>query len=226
MTPPQNDSDHSADLDDDGDEYMFIPRGPHFLTHVETFNAPLNVAVAHDDTATDANMQMKAINNLGNTRVSVDSRYAGTFDVNTMFAQADVLTWDGSSFDAHYDDDDSDSDDDDDGDDDSTKSSSSAPSTATNVARSYEDDLNMASKKGKVRMYLPAFAATTTTATAQPASTSAGRCLEYDKISSSQIQGWVGTPPRPPPPPHGFPGNQSHVMVVSSLSGAQLILQP
>ena len=217
---PSNSSDSDSD-DDDGIDDGFGPHGPNFLTRVETFNAPLNVMVMHDPSATLANFQMVAANNLGNTRVTLDSSYAGTFDVSTMFAQADVLTWDGTDFDANYDDD-GDSDSDDDGDDDDSSSNSTLSSRA--IADN-DRPVNLSAKKGKVRMYLPSFEATTTTTTAEASSTSgAGRCLEYDLISSSEIRGWVGTPPRPPS--NGPRDNQSHVDVMSSLSGAQLVLQP
>ena len=103
-----------------------------------------------------------------------------------------------------------------------------APAATDNV-----NYVNLAAKKGKVRMYLPAFAVTTTSTASSAVSTAAvdgpGRCLEYDLISSSQIRGWVGVPPRPQPQPGPFGAimaNQSHVEVVSSLSGAQLVLQP
>ena len=99
------------------------------MTHVETFNAPLNMDVSHEEGSGDTNFRVRVMNNLGTTRVSLDNRFAGTFDVNTMFARADVLTWDGTSFDEQYDlDDDGDvSDDEDDEGYDSSSSSSAKP---------------------------------------------------------------------------------------------------
>lgn len=239
LTPPSSDDDNSDSDSDNDDDGPPPPPGPNFLTHVETFNAPLNVAIVHDVSANPVNMQMRAANNLGNTRVTLDNNYAGTFDVNTMFAQADVLTWDGTDFNTHYDSDSDDSDDDSSSNNSASSSKSSSSSSSSSsvapsavvAARSVNsnlDHIDMSMKKGKVRMYLPSLSATTTTAAAAASTaTGAGRCLEYDLISSSQILGWVGVPPRPPPPPMGpKSGNQSHVEVVSSLTGAQLILQP
>ncbi|KAI1794120.1 hypothetical protein LXA43DRAFT_971383 [Ganoderma leucocontextum] len=198
------------------------PPGAQFYTYAETFNAPLNVAVAHAADSPKANFRLRAVNNLGNTHVALDSKYEGTFDVNTMFAQADVLTWDGTQFDDNYDDD---SDDDDDGGSNPTLSTSSSSSTPTS---SNDPDLT---EDAKVRMFLPSLPTTTSTgddSTSSAAAQPSGRCLEYDLISPSEIRGWVGVPPRPSQRFfHGRPyDNQSHVDVVSSLSGAQLVLQP
>ncbi|TBU56370.1 hypothetical protein BD310DRAFT_882682 [Dichomitus squalens] len=224
--PPANYSSADADDDDDDDgPPPPPPPGPQFVTYAETFNAPLNVAVVHASDSPVANMRLRAVNNIGTASVSLDSRYEGTFDVNTMFAQANVLTWDGTEFDNNYD---SDSDGDDDGDPDADISSGdSASATATSTLASAASSSAGAvtqdlAAEGKVRIYLPP--SSTSSGTAQ----SSGRCLEYDLISPSEISGWVGIPPRPlltriPGRPIG---NQSHVDVVSSLTGAQLILQP
>ena len=230
--PPPTNYSFTGGSDNDGDDNIPPPPppGPQFLTYAETFNAPLNVAVVHAPDSPVANMRLRAMNNIGTTRVSLDSRYEGTFDVNTMFAQADVLTWDGSGFDDNYDDD---GDGDDDGAPDATNAGSSASATPTSTSTPASSSTpptsssvsaiaqNLAAN-GKIRMYLPP--SSTSTDSAQ----SAGRCLEYDLISPSEIRGWVGIPPRPSP--MSFHGrtftNQSHVDVVSSLTGAQLVLQP
>ncbi|KAM5532867.1 hypothetical protein V8D89_013508 [Ganoderma adspersum] len=219
---PQTANSTYDDSDDDEDGPPPPPPGAQFYTYAETFNAPLNVAVAHADDSPKANFKLRAVNNLGTTRVSLDSKYEGTFDVNTMFAQADVLTWDGTQFDDNYD---SDSDNDDDGGSQATSSTSSSPSTSTS---SSDPNVN---NDAKVRMFLPSLPTTTTTSGDSTSSTAAqpsGRCLEYDLISPSEMRGWVGVPPRPSQRFfHGRPlDNQSHVDVVSSLNGAQLILQP
>ena len=219
---------HSED-DSDSDSEESYYSGPQFLTHAETFNAPLNLAIAHALESPPANVRVRAVNNLGRTRVSLDSQYAGTFDVSTMFAQADVLTWDGIDFQEHVDDDDDGEDDgEDDGSDENEngklKSLTNSTSTATE-----DDDGESNLENAKVRLFLPSVKTTTTTSTASAsdeAATTAGRCLEYDLISSSEIRGWVGIPPRPPPVSFREYGNQSHVEVISSLNGAQLILQP
>ncbi|KAI0374044.1 hypothetical protein BV20DRAFT_962000 [Pilatotrama ljubarskyi] len=198
---------------------MFIPPemsdmpGPHFLTHAETFNAPLSAALIHDDASAAATIRMRAINNLGNTRVTVDSRYQGTFDVNTMFAQAEVLAHDGDEDNRVNDGNDVGSsalDRDDDNDDDD-----------------YDTDDYFA--RGKTLQYRSSSATTAPS----PASTSlspanASRCLDYDLISSSEIRGWVGPPPRPTPTAgvdtFKLFNSMGHIDVVSSLSGAQLVL--
>ncbi|KAI0630353.1 hypothetical protein C8Q77DRAFT_1063682 [Trametes polyzona] len=189
---------------------MFVPPeldmdGPHFLSHVETFNAPLTVSLMHDPASAPAVARMRAANNLGNTRVTVDSRFQGTFDVNTMFAPADVLAMrsPGSVDTRSEEDDDSDE----------------------FSLRLGDDDPDLVEKE-KVRMFLssgPSDASRYDSTT--PSNVS--RCLEYDLISSSEIRGWVGTPPRPSPTsPAGIKAYNSmgHVDVVSSLSGAQLVL--
>ena len=227
--PPSNTTD-TTDSDSDSDE-SFYPGGPQFLTHVETFNAPLNMDVSHEEGSGDTNFRVRVMNNLGTTRVSLDNRFAGTFDVNTMFARADVLTWDGTSFDEQYDlDDDGDvSDDEDDEGYDSSSSSSGVNDLALNTDASSSSTASPSTstagmkKNNKVRFFLPAAPSTATTDATQPS----GRFLEYDLISSSEIRGWVGIPPRPPPhPPRGLFGNQSHVDIISSLNSAQLILRP
>ncbi|KAI0780066.1 hypothetical protein C8Q74DRAFT_1367850 [Fomes fomentarius] len=231
--PQSQDNDNGSDSDDDDDK-SYHPPGPQFYNYVETFNGPLNLAVTHDADSPTANMRLRATNNLGHTRVSLDSRYAGTFDVSTMFAQADVLTWGGTTFDGLDDDGDSDSDDDGDEDDASTsnasKSSTSAAASASASAYYDDDDddddegNDNQVKKGTVRMRLPSLS--TSTSTADGSVSTAGRCLEYDLISSSEIKGWVGTPPRPLSMGYNNYGNQSHVDLISSLNGVQLILQP
>ncbi|KAI0706820.1 hypothetical protein C8T65DRAFT_223245 [Cerioporus squamosus] len=221
VPPAANSTDDDSDSDMDEADY---PRGPQFFTHAETFNAPLNMDIAHEEGSGDTNFRLRAINNLGNARVSLDSRYAGTFDVNTMFAQADVLTWDGTSFDKQYDSDDDADEDDGDGDSDD---SSSADDFAVNTdatsssSASSSSSTSGAKKANKVRLFLPDATSTDTADASEPS----GRCLEYDLISSSEIRGWVGIPPRPTRGPRPS-GNQSHVEVISSLNGAQLILQP
>ncbi|RPD68608.1 hypothetical protein L226DRAFT_318034 [Lentinus tigrinus ALCF2SS1-7] len=229
---PPNSTTTTTNLDSDSDDAPY-PSGPQFLTHAETFNAPLNMAITHEEGSGDTNFRARAMNNLGTTRVSLDSRYAGTFDVNTMFAQADVLTWDGTSFDEQYgsdnDGDVNDGDDDDDGDDDGDSQSSSGVNdlavktdVTSSSSASSSSSTGSVKKENKVRLFLPATTSTASTGTAQ----ASGRCLEYDLISSSEIRGWVGIPPRPSGGPRGPFGNQSHIDVISSLNGAQLILQP
>lgn len=233
--PQSQDNEDGSDSDDDE---PYHPPGPQFFNYVETFNGPLNLAIAHDADSPTANMRLRATNNLGHTRVSLDSRYAGTFDVSTMFAQADVLTWGGTMFDGLDDDGDSDSDSDDDASTSNASKSSTSAAASASATAYYDDDDDDGDdddddgdegndnkvKKGTVRMRLPSLS--TSTSTADGSVSTAGRCLEYDLISSSEIKGWVGTPPRPPAIGYNNYGNQSHVDLISSLNGVQLVLQP
>ncbi|KAH9892569.1 hypothetical protein C8Q73DRAFT_746417 [Cubamyces lactineus] len=222
---------------------MYVPPGidpdfgPHFLGHAETFNAPLTLALMHDEASVPATLRLRALNNLGNTRVSVDSRYEGTFDVATMFAQADVVTQHGTeSQDYHSNG----------GNDDGSDEYGSGADAASDMMNFDDDDdddvVDYGSDdyvtRGKVRMYLPSVLSTGGTSTYSAATTSASsegnasgstnRCLEYDLISSSEIRGWVGTPPRPSPTSGVAEWEQydsmGHIDIVSSLSGAQLVL--
>ena len=225
---------------------MYVPPGvdpdfgPHFLGHAETFNAPLTLALMHDEASIPATLRLRALNNLGNTRVSVDSRYEGTFDVATMFAQADVVTQHGTESQDYYSNGGNDDGNDDYG------SGADAASDMMNFDDDDDDDGDDAVDygsddyvtKGKIRMYLPSVlsaggtstysAATTSASSGGNASGSTNRCLEYDLISSSEIRGWVGTPPRPSPTSGVAEWEQydsmGHIDIVSSLSGAQLVL--
>ncbi|OJT10447.1 hypothetical protein TRAPUB_13046 [Trametes pubescens] len=197
---------------------MFVPpemanmTGPHFLTHAETFNAPLMIALMHDPASAPAVVQMRALNNLGNTHVTVDSRYEGTFDVSTMFAQADVLTKHDPTSQKY-----------------SSVNSGKGKVRLTNYEGADSDGSSWSMEKPHIYLASP-----TTTSSSPSSSASAAanqsRCLEYDLISTSEIRGWVGTPPRPPPPPPPFLDDDNefrpmgHIDVVSSLSGAQLML--
>lgn len=194
---------------------VFVPaemtdmEGPHFLAHAETFNAPLTVSVLHDSASAPAIIRMQAMNNLGNTRLSVDSRYQGTFDVNTMFAQADVLAQDAPES-LDY------------------RSSDDGRDYGAVRISNYDDDSD-GTVSEKVRMLISSAATSSSEDSSKPSTTSnLSRCLQYDLISSSEIQGWVGTPPRPSPTSSAsaryLNNNMGHLNVVSSLSGAQLVL--
>lgn len=192
---------------------MFVPpemanmTGPHFLTHAETFNAPLTISLMHDPASAPAMVQMRALNNLGNTRVSVDSRYEGTFDVSTMFAQADVLTKHDATSQKY-----------------SSVNSGKGSMRLTNYEGADSDSSSSSMEKHRVLLASP----TTTSSSSSSSTVNQSRCLEYDLISRSEIRGWVGTPPRAPPPSPFSPGNAfratGHIDVVSSLNGAQLML--
>ncbi|CDO77317.1 hypothetical protein BN946_scf184775.g7 [Trametes cinnabarina] len=222
-----------SDDDDDDDDASY---GTHFLAHAETFNAPLTLALMHDPASAPANVRLRALNNLGNTRVSVDSRYEGTFDVTTMFAQADVLTQrEGQEQDYYSYQDENDG-------------TRPVFYDSDDVDYGHADASAEMATRGKMRLYLPSVLTSTTAASvltsaatssasaaaSQSASAVAGsgtngsRCLEYDLISSSEIRGWVGVPPRPSPSTsvEGVEAYNSmgHLEIGSSLSGAQLVL--
>ncbi|PCH43785.1 hypothetical protein WOLCODRAFT_122605 [Wolfiporia cocos MD-104 SS10] len=65
---------------------------PNFMTRFQTFNAPLAVAVSHMQGSAASALQLRGENSVGEALVVVDSKYSGTFDVSTTFADADVLT--------------------------------------------------------------------------------------------------------------------------------------
>ncbi|KAI0958825.1 hypothetical protein AcV7_004531 [Taiwanofungus camphoratus] len=77
---------------------LYLPPGsshcaqsPNFLANVETFNAPLALALSHMPASMPAAVQLRAGTNLGEAVVSVDGKFSGTFNVQTTFADADVL---------------------------------------------------------------------------------------------------------------------------------------
>lgn len=57
-----------------------------FVTLVKTFNGPLNLNVTHAPSSPPAIYGLRALNNLGPTNVTVDSKYEGSFDVQTKFS--------------------------------------------------------------------------------------------------------------------------------------------
>ncbi|KAH9949543.1 hypothetical protein B0H21DRAFT_98874 [Amylocystis lapponica] len=66
-------------------------KAPNFLAKAQTFNGPLNLTIAHAPSSAPAALQLQAENALGEVLVSVDSKFAGTFDVTTTYASAQVL---------------------------------------------------------------------------------------------------------------------------------------
>lgn len=61
-----------------------------FQTSMRTFNAPLNVSVKHDDDTPPANFYLSAQDNVGEVHVSLDNKFAGTFDLETKLASVYV----------------------------------------------------------------------------------------------------------------------------------------
>ncbi|KAI8993029.1 hypothetical protein BD414DRAFT_293618 [Trametes punicea] len=209
-----------GDGDDDNDDEAY---GPNFFAHAETFNGPLSLSLVHDEASAPAIVRMRALNNLGDTRVTVDPRYQGTFDVSTMFAQADVRTQHSGDSEEYY----SNSGDDD--------GSDGFPEGFTADDSDYDedgdaDDFGDLARMKKVRMHLPSPSTSIRTAddSASSGAVNASRCLEYDLISSSEIRGWVGVPPRPTAvsgvAAYEAYGSMGHLDIMSSLSGAQLVL--
>jgi len=61
-----------------------------FLLTAKTFNGPLNLALSHAASSPPSVFNLQALNNLGTTNVTVDSKYEGTFDVQTKLASVVV----------------------------------------------------------------------------------------------------------------------------------------
>ncbi|KAL6310372.1 hypothetical protein BKA93DRAFT_721858 [Sparassis latifolia] len=72
-------------------------KAPNFIAKAETFNAPLTFDVQHDVSSPPSVIHLRAENNLGEALVSVDNKFAGTFDVSTTFAEASVTLRDANS---------------------------------------------------------------------------------------------------------------------------------
>ncbi|EMD37881.1 hypothetical protein CERSUDRAFT_114518 [Gelatoporia subvermispora B] len=64
---------------------------PDFVTHAQTFSAPLAISVQHAPLSQNTVHHMWAETSLAPAVVNVDHRYAGTFEVLTKFAEASVL---------------------------------------------------------------------------------------------------------------------------------------
>lgn len=81
----------------DSDIHLIAPRPTDkshahtkFLTSVNTFNAPLKVSVAHDDSTPPSEFHLRAANNLAESHITLDPKYTGTFDLRTKLASAVV----------------------------------------------------------------------------------------------------------------------------------------
>ncbi|KII92730.1 hypothetical protein PLICRDRAFT_103490 [Plicaturopsis crispa FD-325 SS-3] len=61
---------------------------PIFDMHMKTFNAPLTVDVSHDPSTPPTVLLMYTMNNLANSNVTLDSKFQGTFDVQTKLSSA------------------------------------------------------------------------------------------------------------------------------------------
>ncbi len=71
--------------------YFAAPKNRNFITKFRTFNAPMNVSVAHVEGSKPARLAVMADNSQGLIDLSLDSLYTGTFEVRTKSATAQVL---------------------------------------------------------------------------------------------------------------------------------------
>jgi hypothetical protein len=57
---------------------------------MKTFNAQIKASITHDNSTPSAELQLRAMNYLAGTYVTLDSKYEGTFDLQTKLAKASV----------------------------------------------------------------------------------------------------------------------------------------
>lgn len=70
--------------------YFTPPKHPNFIAKFKTFNAPMNISMAHTKGSKPARLAVHAENSQGPIDVSLDPLYAGTFDLRTKSASAKV----------------------------------------------------------------------------------------------------------------------------------------
>ncbi|KAH9953530.1 hypothetical protein BC827DRAFT_1247909 [Russula dissimulans] len=78
-------------LDLDENVYFTPPKRHNFKTTFKTFNAPMNVSIAHIQGSKPSRLSLLAENSQGPMDVSLDALYTGTFNVRTKDAPAQVL---------------------------------------------------------------------------------------------------------------------------------------
>jgi hypothetical protein len=61
-----------------------------FLTSMKTFNAQIKASITHDNSTPSAELQLRTTNYLAETYVTLDSKYEGTFNLQTKLAKASV----------------------------------------------------------------------------------------------------------------------------------------
>jgi len=66
------------------------PPPPQFFTTMKTFNAPLTVDIVHHPSTLPAPLQLRAQNNVAECKVILDSKFEGTFDLQTKLSSADL----------------------------------------------------------------------------------------------------------------------------------------
>ena len=70
--------------------YFATPKHRNFVMRFKTFNAPMNVSIAHTKGSKPARLAVHAENSQGPIDVSLDPLYTGTFDLRTKSASAKV----------------------------------------------------------------------------------------------------------------------------------------
>jgi hypothetical protein len=78
--------DAQVKLQVDEHRYFNMPKRLNFMTMFKTFNAPMNVSIAHIDGTGPARLGVKAENTQGPIAVTLDSAYSGTFELRTKAA--------------------------------------------------------------------------------------------------------------------------------------------
>ncbi|KDQ57845.1 hypothetical protein JAAARDRAFT_58423 [Jaapia argillacea MUCL 33604] len=63
---------------------------PQFISEVTTFSGPLNIDVKHDPSSPPAHIHLRVQNNLDVANVALDSKFIGSFDVQTKFSPASI----------------------------------------------------------------------------------------------------------------------------------------
>jgi hypothetical protein len=78
--------DAQVELQVDEHRYFNMPKGLNFMTMFKTFNAPMNVSIAHIAGSEPVRLGVKAENTQGPMAVTLDSAYLGSFELRTKAA--------------------------------------------------------------------------------------------------------------------------------------------
>jgi len=80
--------------------HLNAPRPPRhhsaFFTSMKTFNGQIKASITHDNSTPSAELQLRTTNYLAETHVTLDSKYEGTFNLQTKLAKASVKEGDGN----------------------------------------------------------------------------------------------------------------------------------
>jgi len=63
---------------------------------MKTFNGQIKASITHDNSTPSAELQLRTTNYLAETHVTLDSKYEGTFNLQTKLAKASVKEGDGN----------------------------------------------------------------------------------------------------------------------------------